>query len=121
MSTTPDQSFLAATEDFKRGGWIVTLLGGAGMLARMLMTDQSSPAIVWLRKCTAATIIGVICYFALHSVTMPQIYKSILMSVAGLVSPELMELVISRINKLNHEKVPAKKIPKKPASKAKRK
>ena len=121
MSTSPDQSFLAATEDFKRGGWIVTLLGGAGMLARMLLTDQSSPLIVWIRKCMAACIIGVLCYFALHQVVMPQIYKSILMSVAGMASPELMELVISRINKLNHEKAPAKKISKKPASKARRK
>jgi hypothetical protein len=121
MSTTPDQSFLAATEDFKRGGWIVTLLGGAGMLARMLLTDQSSPLIVWIRKCFAACIIGVLCYFALHQVVMPQIYKSILMSVAGMASPELMELVISRINKLNHEKSAQPKIAKKPSRKSKRK
>lgn len=109
MSASSDESFIHATEDFKRGGWIVTLLGGAGMLARMLLTDQSSPLIVWFRKCFAACIIGVLCYFALHGVTMPQIYKSVLMSVAGMASPELMEVVISRINKAKHVQAPTKK------------
>ena len=115
MSTNPDQAFLNATEDFKRGGWIVTLLGGAGMLARMLLTDQSSSLIIWIRKCTAACIVGVLCYFALYGVTMPQIYKSILLSVSGMASPELLELVITRINKLKNEKV------QKPKRKARRK
>lgn len=121
MSTSPEQSFLSATEDFKRGGWIVTLLGGAGMLARMLLTDQSSPLIVWIRKCLAACIVGVLCYFALHQVVMPQIYKSIILSVSGMASPELMELIILRINKLKHEKAPAEKIIKKTSRKTKRK
>jgi hypothetical protein len=107
MSTPADESFVHATEDFKRGGWIVTLLGGAGMLARMLLTDQTSPLIVWIRKCTAACIIGVICYFALHGINMPQIYKSVLMSVAGMISPELMERIISKAK--THGKEPTKK------------
>ena len=104
-----DPSLQEATEDFKRGGWIVTLLGGAGMLARMLMTDQSSPLIVWVRKCSAACLVGILCYFALHDVTMPQIYKSILLSVSGMASPELMEVVLSRITKLKKDEKSIKK------------
>jgi hypothetical protein len=104
-----DPSLQDATADFKRGGWIVTLLGGAGMLARMLMTDQTSSLIMWIRKCSAACLVGVICYFALHDVAIPQIYKSILLSVSGMASPELMEVVLSRIIKYKQNEPTKKK------------
>jgi len=96
MASSPD--FQAAADDFKRGGWIVSLLGGAGMLARMLITDQTSPVIIWVRKILAAGIIGVIVYFALHGVDMSGIYKALIMSFSGMASPEVVEFIISKIN-----------------------
>lgn len=97
------------TEDFKRGGWVVMLLGGIGMLARLLMTDQSSTKIVWLRKITAASLMGIIFYFALYDVPMAQIYKSVLLSLSGLCSPELLEFVITKVNQIKNREIPSKK------------
>lgn len=107
MSTSPD--FGAAAEDFKRGGWIVSLLGGAGMLARMLITDQTSPAIIWARRISAAGIIGVIVYFALHGVDMSGLYKALIMSLSGMASPEVVELVITKVNNAKKTQKPKPK------------
>lgn len=96
MASSPD--FNAAADDFRKGGWIVSLLGGAGMLARMLITDQSSKLIVWIRKILAAGIVGVIVYFALHGVEMSGIYKALILAFSGMGSPEIVELVVSKIN-----------------------
>jgi uncharacterized membrane protein YeaQ/YmgE (transglycosylase-associated protein family) len=93
-STDPDLA--GALQDFKRGGWVVSLFGGAGMLARMLLTDQSSPIIVWIRKVIAGSIIGVLAYFAVWGQDISGIYKAIILSVSGAVSPELLELFIAK-------------------------
>lgn len=94
---TADPNFQGAIEDFKKGGWVVSLLGGAGMLARMLLTDQSSRLIVWIRRTLAGSIVGVITYFAVWGQPIDGIYKAIILSVSGAVSPELLEYFISRV------------------------
>lgn len=99
MTTPTDPDFARAAEDFKRGGWVVALLGGAGMLARMLLNDEESKAIFWVRRFIAGAIVGCITYFALHGVNMSDIYKSLIMSTAGAASPELMEQVRQRFSK----------------------
>jgi hypothetical protein len=109
---TPD--YAQAADDFKRGGWIVSLLGGAGMLARMLITDQSSRAIIWVRKILAAGIIGVITYFALHGVEIAGIYKALILAFSGMASPEVVELIVSKVNNAKDKEKP------KPKPKAKR-
>ncbi len=96
---TSDPDFASAAQDFKRGGWVVSLLGGAGMLARMLLDDEEHKAIYWLRRFIAGAIVGCITYFALHGVNMSDIHKSIIMSTAGAASPELMEQVRQRFSK----------------------
>lgn len=100
-----DPDFARAAEDFKRGGWIVSLLGGAGMLARMLLTDESHPLIFWIRKIIAGAIVGIIVYFALHGTELSGLHKSVIMSTAGAGSPELMEYIRKRFSKgLTNEK-----------------
>ena len=102
---TTDPDFASAANDFKRGGWVVSLLGGAGMLARMLLTDESHPIIFWIRKAIAGAIVGVMVYFALHGVDMSGLHKSIIMSTAGAGSPEIMENIRKRFAKgLTNEK-----------------
>jgi hypothetical protein len=102
--SSPD--YAQAADDFKRGGWIVSLLGGAGMLARMLITDQSSKAIIWIRKILAAGIIGVITYFALHGVEIAGIYKALILAFSGMASPEVVELVVSKVNNAKDKEKP---------------
>jgi uncharacterized membrane protein YeaQ/YmgE (transglycosylase-associated protein family) len=96
MDTT-DPNLRGAIEDFKKGGWVVSLFGGAGMLARMLLTDQSSRLIIWIRRTLAGSIVGVLAYFAVWGQPIDGIYKAIILSVSGAVSPELLEYFITRV------------------------
>jgi uncharacterized membrane protein YeaQ/YmgE (transglycosylase-associated protein family) len=103
---SPDnpESYREAIEDFKRGGWVVSLLGGAGMLARMLLTDESHPAIYWFRRVLAGSIVGVLAYFALYKTEMNGVYKSIILSTSGALSPELLEYLINKLKPNNGKK-----------------
>ena len=95
----PDPDFGAAAEDFRRGGWIVSLLGGAGMLARMLISDETHKIIYWVRRIIAAAIVGVICYFALWGANIDGLKKSIIMCTAGTFAPEIMEYLRLKYSK----------------------
>jgi len=100
-----DPDFARAAEEFKRGGWVVSLLGGAGMLARMLLNDESHPVIYYARKVIAGAIVGVIVYFALYGTDISGLNKSIIMSTAGAGAPEIMENIRKRFSKgLTNEK-----------------
>lgn len=92
MSNIPD--YEAAMQDFKRGGWITALFGGAGMLARLLITDEANPAIWWTRRILASVIIGVLSYFAIWPMEIAGIYKSVILTFSGMAGPELVDWVI---------------------------
>jgi len=106
---TSEPDFAQAAVDFKRGGWITALLGSAGMLARMLLSPDTYHWMVWIRKAIAGGITGVLAYFALHGADIPTIYKSVIGSTAGALTPELIELLIKSINKLNNAKAKGSK------------
>lgn len=90
----PDnQSMEAVIEDFKKGGWIMAILGGLGMLARLILTNEEYRVAVWTRKVIAGGIVGVISYFALYGVSIDPMYKSVLCSISGSIAPELFEYV----------------------------
>lgn len=102
MSPTPPTNapdLAAAAEDFKRGGWIVSILGGAGVIARLLIEDDNHPLIFWIRRGVAGVIVGCLCYFALWGVDMQGIHKSIILCSAGAYSPEIMEQLRKRFNR----------------------
>lgn len=94
-----DPSFSDIIDEFKRGGWIVAFLGGAGMLVRLILTDEKYSHFGWFRKVVAGTLVGIITYFALYSIDIPQIYKGVLYSVSGTFAPELFSWLKSRITK----------------------
>lgn len=100
MTTPSDPNFGAALDDFKRGGWIVSILGGAGMLARLLLDDEQHPVRFWIARIVAGSIVGVVCYFALWGTDISGIYKSIIMSTAGAGAPELMRYMKAKYNNL---------------------
>lgn len=89
MNNSPDYS--AALEDFKRGGWITGLFGLGGMLVRLLITDEKSTVVMWVRKIIASVITGVLAYFALWGADMPGIYKSVILATSGMFCPEIVE------------------------------
>ena len=104
-------NFGPAIEDFKRGGWIVSLFGAAGMLVRLLLTDKENKYWVWARKTFASSLVGVLTYFILHGITgIPAIYKAVILSLSGMMAPELFDLAINKLQRLTYEKpVPARK------------
>lgn len=90
-----------AAADFKSGGWLVALLGALGMIARMILTDERQPVVVWVKKIVAGGIVGVLMYFALHGSQIDPLYKSILFSVSGAIAPDIFEKTFYKIlNKL---------------------
>lgn len=94
--STDGRDFQPAIEDFKRGGWVVALLGGAGMAARMLLTDTDSPWVVWLRRISAGAIVGVLAFFATHGSDLSNLHRSVICSVAGAAAPEVVEEIRRR-------------------------
>lgn len=92
MTSGPD--YEAAMQDFKRGGWITALFGGAGMLARLLVTDEAHPVLWWTRRILASVIIGVLSYFAVWPLELAGIYKSVILTFSGMAGPELIDWVI---------------------------
>ena len=101
MSIPPDPDLTRAAADFKSGGWLVALLGALGMAARMILTDERQPVVVWVKKIVAGGIVGVLMYFALHGSNIDPLYKSILFSISGAIAPDIFEKTFySLINKL---------------------
>lgn len=80
----------------------MAILGALGMLARLILTNEKYSAVIWTRKIIAGGIVGVISYLALKGIDLDPIYKSVLCSIAGSMSPELFDFVRRKfITKLN--------------------
>ena len=80
-------------DEFKKTGWLFAILGGAGMLARLILTDEKYNTTRWFRMVMAGAIVGVVCYFALHQTSIDPFYKSVLCSISGSIAPELFNRV----------------------------
>jgi hypothetical protein len=78
-------------DELKNGGWIMAILGGIGMLARLILTNEEYSFVVWTRKIIAGGIVGVLAYFALYGADILPIYKSVLCSISGSIAPELFD------------------------------
>jgi hypothetical protein len=85
-----DPDLAQAAIDFKKGGWIVSLLGIVGGAVAMLLSEEKKPWVFWLKRIIAGGLTGVIMFFSLHGVEMNPMYKSILMCSCGAVAPELL-------------------------------
>lgn len=94
-----DPDLIGAIQDFKKGGWVIMLLGGLGMLARLILTEEKYSFIVWLRKIIAGGIVGVLCYFALYGADIAPIYKSVIYSISGSLAPEMWDFVKRKFKK----------------------
>lgn len=80
-------------EAFKKAGWIMAILGGAGMLMRLIFTNEKFVMSIWLKKIVAASIVGLLVFFSLHEIDIDDIYKSVICSVSGSFAPELFDFV----------------------------
>jgi len=97
-----DDSLNQLYEELRKGGLVMAALGALGMLARLILTNEKYSAIIWLRKIIAGGIIGVFSYLSLLNLDFDPIYKSVLVSIAGSMAPELFDFVRRKfISKLN--------------------
>ena len=96
-----DPDLIGAIQDFKKGGWVIALLGSLGMFARLVLTEEKYSFFIWLRKIIAGGIIGVIAYFALYGTSIDPLYKSVIYSISGSFAQEIWEFIKLKIKKLN--------------------
>ncbi len=85
-------------EEFKKTGWRFAILGGLGMLARLILTDEKYNSIRWIRMVIAGSIVGVICYFSIYRMDIDPFYKSVLSCVSGSFAPEMFEWMRKKIS-----------------------
>ena len=76
-----DPSILETAEDFKKGGWIVAVLGALGAIARLIITEEA----------LAGAIVGTLIYFAINHAPLDAMYKGIIYSSAGALAPDIFE------------------------------
>jgi predicted MFS family arabinose efflux permease len=81
---------------FMSGGWIVLLIGAAGMVARLATSknpEDKTPGQI-LSNITAAMVASLIAWFILEQFEVASMYKAIAYGMVGLNSPELLTGII---------------------------
>ena len=93
-------NFQAAVLAFKSGGWIVSLIGAAAMVGRLLVDEAADAS--WqrsLRHVVAAAIFAVIAYFVTFQWELSALNKAIVQGLCGAVAPELVDWLSMTIRK----------------------
>jgi uncharacterized membrane protein YeaQ/YmgE (transglycosylase-associated protein family) len=81
---------------FLNGGWVVVIIGAAGMLARTATSknpDEKTPSQI-INNVIAAMIASLIAWFILEQFEIGSMWKAIVYGLVGLNSPELLTGVI---------------------------
>jgi hypothetical protein len=94
-----DPDLAGAIQDFKKGGWVIALLGAMGMFARLILTEEKYNFLVWFRKIVAGGIVGVLAYFALYGTDIAPLYKSVIYSISGSLAPEIWDYIKRKFKK----------------------
>jgi hypothetical protein len=76
---------------FIKGGWIVTLIGAAGMIARLVVSEDENSLNTIIRNIIAAMIASTIAWFILEQFEISSMIKAITYGLVGLNSPELLK------------------------------
>ncbi|MEI6795186.1 MAG: hypothetical protein WCL05_08110, partial [Verrucomicrobiota bacterium] len=92
VSSAVVNNFQTAVLAFKSGGWIVSLIGAAAMVGRLLVDEAADAS--WqrsLRHVIAAAIFAVIAYFVTFQWELSALNKAIVQGLCGAVAPELVD------------------------------
>lgn len=87
-------------EQFLEGGWVISLIGALGMLARILNSNVKHTIWDFVRKIVVAIIASIIAWFMLEQSQFTNFTKALIYGVVGVVSPEIIEGIILLIKKL---------------------
>ncbi len=92
--------FQAAIGEFKRGGWIVALIGAAAMVGRLLIDDAANASLLRsFRHVVAAAIFAIIAFFVTFQWQLSAINKAIVQGLAGALAPELVDYITTALRK----------------------
>jgi signal transduction histidine kinase len=100
VSSAVVNNFQTAVLAFKSGGWIVSLIGAAAMVGRLLVDEAADAS--WqrsLRHVIAAAIFAVIAYFVTFQWELSALNKAIVQGLCGAVAPELVDWLSMTIRK----------------------
>lgn len=87
----PERSLL---KEFLEGGWIIPLVGAAGMLARLMTAKKQYTIVEQLKNIVSAAIASAIAWFILEQVDISSLYKAITYGIVGVISPEIINGII---------------------------
>lgn len=77
-------------QSFIDGGWLVLIVGIAGMMARLALFSGKVTLIHCFKNLIAAMFCSCITWFILEEIKIHFMYKAIIYTLAGLDAPELM-------------------------------
>ena len=80
--------------NFLDGGWVVLLIGAAGMVARLVTTNEQMSVSDIVKKMISSMIASLIAWFVMEQFEMDSMYKAIAYGLVGLNSPEIINGVL---------------------------
>ena len=83
----PEKSLI---KEFINGGWLIPMVGAAGMLARLISTDKEFDLLQQFKKILIAAIASTIAWFLLEQTSISSLYKAMSYGIIGVVSPEII-------------------------------
>ena len=97
-------------KEFLEGGWIIPLVGAAGMLARLMTAKKEYTILEQFKNIISAALSAAIAWFILEQTDIPSLYKAITYGIIGVVSPEIITGIIKLAK--NFERSPEKYVKK---------
>jgi Zn-dependent protease with chaperone function len=88
------RNFALALKAFGSGGWIVSFIGAAAMVGRLLIDEAAETH--WrrsLKHILAAAIFAIIAFFVTYAWKLSAINKAIIQGLTGALAPELVEWI----------------------------
>ena len=86
-------------KEFIEGGWVIPLIGGAAMIARLLSARHRLSIFEQFKKIFSAAIASGIAWFILEQTDISSLYKAVTYGIIGVVSPEIINGIIGLAKK----------------------
>jgi hypothetical protein len=87
----PTSELIQILHSFIDGGWLVLIVGMAGMMARLALFSGKVTFVHCVKNLIAAMFCSCITWFILEEIKIHFMYKAIIYTLAGLDAPELMK------------------------------
>ena len=89
IQSTPE--LIRILHSFIDGGWLVLIVGAAGMIARLALFSGKVTLIHCIKNLIAAMFCSCVTWFILEEIKIHFMYKAVIYTLAGLDAPELMK------------------------------